>query len=179
MFSGGTLIQKIADFLKQRLDAQLQLKNVRYDLRAAVLARPLAYPWELVECAEALVGFSKKSLFSDLIVIFKRTIRILPEQFEGKPDEAILREPAELALYECYKDVYQSLTGLWENRKYDQILEKLATLHKPLNQFFEDVLVMDKDEAIRKNRLALLCAVGKLFSGFGDFSEIVEEEAEA
>ncbi len=179
VFSGGTLIQKIADFLKQRLDAQLQLKNVRYDLRAAVLARPLAYPWELVECAEALVGFSKKSLFSDLIVIFKRTIRILPEQFEGKPDEAILREPAELALYECYKDVYQSLTGLWENRKYDQILEKLATLHKPLNQFFEDVLVMDKDEAIRKNRLALLCAVGKLFSGFGDFSEIVEEEAEA
>ncbi len=175
--SGEALLQKISDFLKQRLDAQLQSKNVRYDLRAAVLSRPMAHPWELVECAEALVKFSKQPLFADLIIIFKRVVRILPEQFEGEVDESILGEPAEKGLYRCYQDLQQSLSRLWENREYDKILEKLATLHKPLNQFFEDVLVMDKDEAIRNNRLALLCAVGNLFKDFGDFSKIVEEEA--
>jgi len=150
---------------------------VRYDLRAAILARPLVHPWELVECAAALVQFSTQPLFRDLIIIFKRTIRILPKQFEGQFDETIFKDPAEKVLYESYQEVDQSLKDLWKNQKYDQVLERLSTLHKPLNQFFEDVLVMDKDEAIRNNRLALLSAVGNLFTDFGDFSKIVEEES--
>lgn len=179
VFSGGRLFHSISNFLKQRLDARLQALNVRYDLRAAVLARPLVYPWEVVACAEALVRFSKQPLFSDLIIIFKRVIRILPDQFKGEPDKSIINEAAEKALYESYQALQQSLSGLWKNREYDQILEKLATLYTPLNQFFDDVLVMDKDDAIRNNRLALLCAVGNLFKDFGDFSKIVEEETGA
>lgn len=177
VFSGDTLLPQISNFLKQRLDAQLQSLDVRYDLRAAMLARPFKHPWKLVECAEALVQFSKQPLFSDLIIISKRVIRILPEQFEDETDEAILSEAAEKNLYQCYQDVKQSLKILWQNCEYGHILEKLATLHKPLNQFFDDVMVMDKNETIRNNRLALLFAVGNLFKDFADFSKIVEDDA--
>lgn len=175
-FSAPGLEEKIKVFLKRRLDAHLQSKGIRYDLRDAVLAGGLGRPWDIAECADALVEFSKAAHFGSLITVFKRAIRILPPQFEGAIDAAILSDPAEKHLYQAYEKVQDAFGPLWASRSYGVILEKLLTLYEPLNQFFDDVLVMDKNEALRHNRLSLLFAVSRLFSQFGDFSKIVEGE---
>ncbi|MEK7702867.1 MAG: DALR anticodon-binding domain-containing protein, partial [Nitrospirota bacterium] len=60
----------------------------------------------------------------------------------------------------------------YERLEFSAVLEALATLYAPLNQFFTDVLVMDPNEEIRKNRMALLRVVVNLFDRFGDFSKI-------
>ncbi len=176
-FSVPDLDRKVFSFFQRRLDSYLQSKGVRYDLREAVLLREMNRPWESVLKADALVAFSKHPHFGSLITVFKRAKRILPEGFEGKINEAGLSDPAEEKLYEVICDVSEKLGHHWTTRDYDKVLNELVTLYEPLNRFFEDVLVMDKDESVRQNRLSLLFSVSRLFEEFGDFSKIVEGES--
>ena len=60
---------------------------------------------------------------------------------------------------------------------YGAALEKIASLRPLVDGFFESVLVMDPDERIRENRLALLTMVARLFEGIADFSKITAESA--
>lgn len=169
------LSEKISSFFKLRLDSYMQHSQaVRYDLREAVLTRKLDKPLVMVECAEVLNEFSKKAVFKSLITVYKRVARILPEGFDGEVDEAVLLHPSEKDLYTKYVEVQEAILHFWVTQSYSQVLEKLSTLHDPLNQFFDDVLVMDKDEKVKQNRLSLLFAVSRPFKEFGDFSKIVE-----
>jgi glycyl-tRNA synthetase beta chain len=59
---------------------------------------------------------------------------------------------------------------------YEQALERIAGLRKSVDRFFEDVMVMAEDEAVRKNRLALLSELLREFTTVADFSEIGAEE---
>jgi glycyl-tRNA synthetase beta chain len=79
-------------------------------------------------------------------------------------------------LHEAISRINEGIGDYWAKGRYEQILEMLATLYVPLNRFFEGVLVMDPDEAIRNNRLSLLSWVRTLFDEFADFSKIVEGE---
>ncbi|MFQ5580109.1 MAG: glycine--tRNA ligase subunit beta [Nitrospiria bacterium] len=176
-FSVPDLDFKVIAFFKRRLDSHLQSKGVRYDLRDALLSGEIDRPWEIILKAEALVAFSNHPHFGSLITVFKRAKRILPKGFEGRAREAGLNDPAEKNLYKAIGGVSENLVHHWATCNYDKVLEELATLYAPLNQFFEDVLVMEKDEAIRQNRLSLLYSVSRLFDEFGDFSKVVEGEA--
>lgn len=174
-FSGEALLEPLLVFLKQRLDSLLQSEGVRYDLREAVLINTIDQPSEIVKRAKALMQFTAAPLFKPLMTAFKRAIRILPAGFEGKTDPALLNEPAERKLHETLKAVQQTVSGLWADRKYVEILESLSTLFDPLNNFFNAVMVMDKNEAVRHNRLSLLFEIQQQFAPFADFSKIVED----
>ena len=176
-FSGGNVAPEVAGFLKQRVGSYLESEGVRYDLRDAVLARQLTRPRDIVECADALVRFSTQPLFGPLMTVFKRAIRILPPGFNAEPSTDLLKEEAEKKLHEAISHADGEMTHRWANREYERVLETLATLYEPLDQFFSKVMVMDPNEAIRNNRLSLLLKVQKLFAEFGDFSKIVEGES--
>ncbi len=170
------LSDRITAFFKLRIDSYLQhSREIRYDLREAALATKLNKPRIIVECAEALSAFSKEAVFGALITVYKRVARILPDGFEGEVDEAAFIHASEKNLYMKYAAVHEAIAHLLSRRSYAEALTQLSTLNDPLNQFFDDVMVMDKNEAVRKNRLSLLYAVSRPFSGFGDFSKIVEE----
>lgn len=173
--SGETLSQ-VAGFMKQRLSFHLQSEGIRYDLIEAVLAIEMERPFDVVERARALVEFSKQPLFSPLMTSFKRAIRILPKGFEGAVNEGLLKEVAEKELHAAVSSTGEKIESDWPLRRYQKILETLATLHEPLNRFFEGVMVMDPDPEIQKNRLSLLVWIKKLFNEFGNFSRIVEGE---
>lgn len=174
-FYVSDLSELISSFFKLRIDFYLQhSRNIRYDLRQAVLARKLNKPRIMVECAEALSLFSKQAVFSSLITVYKRVARILPTGFKGEVDETVLIQASEKALYSKYVAVHKATVSLSAKQSYSEVLEQIATLNAPLNQFFDDVMVMDKDEKVRQNRLSLLYAVSEPFKTFGDFSKIVE-----
>ncbi len=175
-FSGSTLLQPLSRFLKQRMDAHLQSEGIRYDLREAVLFGEIDHPADLFDRACALAEFSKAPLFSPLMTAFKRAIRILPEGFEGKVDSLLLNDPAEKRLYETLVSVQKRVITLWTDQNLVGVLECLATLFEPLNHFFDAVMVMDKNETLRQNRLGLLFEIQQQFEPFGDFSKIVDEE---
>lgn len=176
-FSAGRVAGEVNTFLKQRVASYLQSEGVRYDLIDAVLARKLDRPYVIVDFVRALVRFSTQPLFGPLMTSFKRAIRILPKGFSGQVNTAFLKDNAEKELYEAISRVNEGIGDYWAKGKYEQILERLATLYVPLNRFFEGVMVMDPNEEIRNNRLSLLFWVRALFDTFGDFSKIVEGEA--
>ena len=89
----------------------------------------------------------------------------------------MLVEPAAVALHDAYHEqqqrVAEALEG--EHRDYAAAWAALSTLRGPIDTFFDDVLVMAEDEAVRKNRLALVGAIDDAFLRLLDVREIVIE----
>ncbi|MEC4677950.1 MAG: glycine--tRNA ligase subunit beta [Nitrospirota bacterium] len=176
-YKKADVLKSVSGFLKIRMDTYLS-QEIPPDLRAAVLHRNVMIdkPADLVARAEALLKFSSDPLFAPLMMVFKRAIRILPADFSDKDkvDEAVFIHPSEKDLYARYVDIHMAIQSLSAKQSYSEVLAQLATLNDPLNQFFDDVMVMDKDEKVQQNRLSLLYAVSEPFKTFGDFSKIVE-----
>lgn len=165
----------VAAFLKGRIASHLQLKLVRYDIIDTVLTNKTLIPvppYDILALAEALSYFSEKSLFNPLITSYKRAARILVTGFNTKVNPALFTNNVESVLWSFILKAVKDVDVHYEKSDFASVLEALATLYTPLNQFFTDVLVMDPNEEIRKNRMALLRVVVNLFDRFGDFSKI-------
>ena len=80
--------------------------------------------------------------------------------------------PEELALFNALATAEERADGSFGERDYAGVLGVLAELRGPIDAFFESVLVMDPDEAVRDNRLRLLNRFVGLFSRFADFSRL-------
>ena len=106
---------------------------------------------------------------------FKRVVNISRDHPLREVDPSLFREDAEVRLHGAFLKVSGQLEGLIEARDYRQALVALTQLKEPVDRFFDSVLVMDKDQKIRENRLALLGRIADLFSHIADFSKIVTE----
>jgi glycyl-tRNA synthetase beta chain len=84
-------------------------------------------------------------------------------------------EPAEMALITQTVASAECLRQLRAARKYDEALAEIATIRKPLDEFFDKIMVMAEDTSVRERRLHLLQALYLSFSQLADFSEIVTE----
>ncbi len=111
--------------------------------------------------------------FKKLMIGFKRAYNITKAITEDlKVNEALLKEQEEktlLKLYELNKEgFFESLNA----RRYDKSLSILVSFKESIDNYFNKVFVMDKDEAIKNNRLALLKKIKDMFLTYGDFSKI-------
>ena len=84
--------------------------------------------------------------------------------------ENLFSERAEKELYKRYKEIKVEIEKSLKKDDYEKGLEILSSLRKVIDDFFDEVLVMDEDEKLRGNRLALLCEISSLFFRFADFS---------
>ena len=117
----------------------------------------------------------QKSLedFSRLMVGFKRVFNItkqLSGPMEVEPSLFVL--PEEKNLFALYQASIEPFTALAAERRYDEALAILVGFKETVDSFFDKVFVMDKDESVKNNRLALLKIVKDMFLTFGDFSKI-------
>jgi glycyl-tRNA synthetase beta chain len=107
----------------------------------------------------------------------KRVSNILAKQLGDKTPEPVrddlLQDAAEKTLATEIDALASLVTPLLEQRDYNAVLQKLALLHDPVDQFFDQVMVMAEDSAVRDNRLALLHSLRKLFIGVADISQLV------
>ena len=113
--------------------------------------------------AEALTAANKR-----IRNILKKNEEILP----GTVDKALLRERAEQYLSQRIETITQAVTPLFTERRYTEALKQLATLREPIDAFFDQVMVMADDAALRKNRLALLQQLSGLFLQAADISRL-------
>ncbi len=108
----------------------------------------------------------KEPDFSEVLTSARRVYNILGKGQHAEVKKDLLLEPAEKDLFNAAREVNDKLMG----NDYKALFE----LSKPINTFFDSVLVMDKKPEIKENRLALLATVRKVFDSLGDFSKIVE-----
>ena len=87
-------------------------------------------------------------------------------------DENLLQEPAELALFSALTSASDTVQPLLVEHRYTETLRALASLREPIDVFFDDVMVMADDAAIKNNRLALLGNLRALFLDVADISRL-------
>jgi glycyl-tRNA synthetase beta chain len=174
------VVAKVRGFFAERLEFYLrEARGQAYDVVKAVLASGASDVRDAVARAEAVTAVRGGSDFAAVSAAFKRMKNILSQAREKGiaaakgVDTSLLNEPTEMALAEKSAELAGRVAALRTEKSYKEALEQIATLRPQVDAFFEAVMVMAPDEAVRANRLALLEKVLGDFSGVADFSEIV------
>ncbi len=130
---------------------------------------------------KALKAVRKTKNFEPLAVSFKRIRKILekanlPVEAPQHLNVQLFEKDAEKALYAAVRKAAGKVSEDKRAGKYHEALDEIAGLRKVVDQFFVEVMVMAEDEAVRKNRLALLAELLREFTTIADFSELGGEE---
>jgi glycyl-tRNA synthetase beta chain len=168
-------LEGLEEFFRGRLQNLFTGRGYRHDVVSAVLADHWTDPVDAAARIEALTAFSKKAGFADLILSFKRVMNIIPEGFRGKVDRRKAAHKMEKGLLDSATAVGKAAATSLDKGEYLKVLNTLAKMKKPVDAFFDGVMVMDKDPAVKRNRLAILGTVSELFSQVADFRKIVTD----
>jgi len=169
----------LRDFFVERLRYYLTNDGgFAYDEINAVLAASDNQPVDAVERSKAISKVRSTPDFEPLAVSFKRISNILEKAggvstYASKSfDVALLEDGAEKDLHAAYATLRESLK---KESDYAASLERIASVRPAVDKFFDDVLVMAKDDRVRENRLAFLAHILSEFSEIANFAEIVAE----
>ncbi|SFX39735.1 glycine--tRNA ligase subunit beta [Marinospirillum alkaliphilum] len=166
---------ELLDYMLDRFRAWYQAEGIATGVFLAVRSRGVTHPHDFNRRVQAVASFSKLPEAASLAAANKRVSNLL-----GKLDapvaadinKALLTEPAEVTLAEqlAVKDI--DVAPLYARGDYQAALNCLAGLREPVDAFFDQVLVMADDPAIRNNRLALLAALQALFLHTADIAQL-------
>ncbi len=166
----GQVLDEVTVFIGERLRGWLREKGLRYDVVDAVLAERAANPYSAYRAAGQLAAWVVRDDWMDLLNAYGRCIRIVrdqPQQFAFRP--GLDPEPAAAALWDACQAARVQVTP---DSDVDRLLIALWPMIPAINRFFDDVLVMHEDRALRENRLGLLQAIWGLSRGIVDLSRL-------
>jgi glycyl-tRNA synthetase beta chain len=179
LFKGGLkkpaaeIKKDVLDFFQGRLQNQLISQGFVYDTVEAVLAAGFADVVLTMEKIKALQVFRNDPEFEPLSITFKRVDNILKGFNNPGVDPPLFVTDTERNLFFAFSDIKKQVIESIEKNDFTSALKKIALLRAPVDAFFDSVMVMDKDEKIRFNRLSLLAEISALFHRIADFSKIV------
>jgi glycyl-tRNA synthetase beta chain len=169
-------------FFRERVEFYLQdARGFAYDVVKAVLAADAGDVVDAVARAEAVTRVRASDDFASISIALKRMRNILRQAEQaGKKaadvfDVNVLQDEAERNLAREIPRASERVDALRSERSYESALLEIAKLRPAIDQFFDKVMVMVDDGALRANRLALLQSIVSNFSTIADFSEIVTE----
>jgi glycyl-tRNA synthetase beta chain len=163
----------VLDFFRGRLQNQLITQGYAYDTVDAVLSADIDELVEVIEKIKALEAFRQNPEFEPISIAFKRVDNILKDFHDGQIDVGLLSADAEINLFSSFDNIKTRVEKGIAEEDFSTALNKLAALRPPVDAFFDNVMVMDKDEKVRFNRLSLLAEISALFHKIADFSKIV------
>ena len=171
------VVPQVLEFVRGRLKA-LWSDEFSPDLVEAVLSAGSDDVVDARKRLEALAEVKARPDFVPLALAFKRVANI--QEKAGGPgaarvDPALLRDDAERRLLSELERVETEAVSLREHRNYPAVLRNVATLEPAVARFFDDVLVMAEEPALRANRLGLMRRVASLFADLADFRKIQAE----
>jgi glycyl-tRNA synthetase beta chain len=174
----GAKQEQVAAFLRERLS--FYLKDVRgfaYDVVSAVLAAGADDVRDAIARAEALTAARESADFAAISAAFKRIKNILRQAeekgFAVQADPGVVLSTEARQLADAAAALAPQVAKLREQRAYGEALASIATLRPVVDAFFDKVMVLDPDPAVRGAHLGLIDEVLRGFSGIADFSEIV------
>lgn len=163
----------VVDFFRVRLKNLLTGQGVSADAAEAVLGvhdQPLAAMLR----ARALESLKAREGFKDLAQVFKRVVNIIKKfgARDGFTNWERLTDEAEKTLLNRVETVEHKSGAFLAAGDFSGLLEEIVALRKPVDQFFEQVLVDDPNPELKEARVALLTRTGRLFEQIADFSRI-------
>jgi glycyl-tRNA synthetase beta chain len=165
----------VFDYAMERLKGYYQDQGIRADTVEAVLAAQCSVPSDCHLRILAVDSFRRLPEAEALTAANKRIRNILRKSDDPTPiqlERESFRSDAERILAEQIAEKKQAIAPMLKSKAYGNVLRALAELRVPVDVFFEQVMVMDEDATVRKNRLALLGAVEALFLQVADISHL-------
>lgn len=168
-----SLVRDVINFFTQRLSPLLESKGIEHDVIDSIIPIAGNIPLsEMIKRIEAITAFKEAGLYRQFLLSIKRIRNIIPETELPGINQDLLIEPAEKALYSDLMNVKPLVNDLMRQNKFFATLELFSTMIESINRFFDSVLVMDKREEIRLNRLSLLKEIWLLISSLADISKL-------
>jgi len=178
-FDSKLINDELGDFILDRLKNYLKEKNIRSDI---------------IECSTNSYGIDdllkifnkslnlnkniKKDFGLDVIAIYKRSANILNSESKskleivGSVDPGLFKNDYEKNLYKKIHTIRKYFSSIGRDEDYDESLKTLSSAKIEVNEFFDNVIVNDQEEIIKKNRLELLKMLCKSFDNYFNFSKI-------
>jgi glycyl-tRNA synthetase beta chain len=172
------VVNQVVDFMMDRLRAYYKDVGVSPEVFESVLAQRPTQPFDFDRRVRAVNHFLTLPDAESLAAANKRIANILRQAGEKNIsvpqsiDATKLTDAAEQALAQQLDTMRQQVTPLFDQRDYEPALAKLAGLRETVDQFFDEVMVMAEDAALRDNRLALLAQLQNLFLRVADLSHL-------
>ncbi|WP_339801466.1 glycine--tRNA ligase subunit beta [uncultured Marinobacter sp.] len=164
----------VVDYMLERFRAHYEEQGIGAEVYLAVHARRPTRPLDFDRRVKAVDAFRKLPEAQALAAANKRVSNILTKQgdatVEEEIDSGLLQDAAEFALAEQVLAQANTVLPLFEKGDYAAALSSLASLRAPVDAFFDEVMVMADDAAVRNNRLALLNRLRNLFLRVADIS---------
>jgi glycyl-tRNA synthetase beta chain len=168
----GGAREAVLDFLKGRYVNDLTAKGLPGSAVEAVTSVTFD---EVVDCTlriRALAAVQGEETFTILAGSFKRVRNIIKDNDDDTVLPGLLVEAGEKELHLALAEVATETAPLLAGRDYPAAMAAILKMKGPVDRFFEQVMVMAEDEALRRNRLNLLTGVSRLFLKIGDFSKM-------
>jgi len=167
--------QDVFEYILERLRAYYLDRDITADVFDAVSALSPSRPMDFDKRIKAVTVFRELAEAESLAAANKRVGNILKKSTSGNSvsvDESLLSEDAEKKLYETLNILSQTVEPMFDSGDYETALSKLSSLRDPIDAFFDSVMVMADDEAIKNNRIALLSTMNQLFLRAADLSRL-------
>jgi glycyl-tRNA synthetase beta chain len=170
--SQENVLTEISGFFKERFRNIMISDGFPQDVIDAVISAEFDDVVEVKRKIEALSEFRKAPDFESLGIAFKRVVNIVKGQPRGEVRESLFVEPVERELYVSFIETREKAGVKMSERNYRESLSIMKTLKGPVDKFFDHVLVMDENAALRQNRLSMLWEIRELFFKIADFSKL-------
>ncbi|MBP1038373.1 glycine--tRNA ligase subunit beta [Serratia fonticola] len=171
--TNAKVVDEVVDFMLGRFRAWYQEEGHAVDTIQAVLARRPTKPADFDARVKAVTHFRTLEAAAALAAANKRVSNILAKSNDTLLDQvhaSVLKEPAELKLATHLVVLRDKLQPFFAEGRYQEALVELAALRETVDAFFDGVMVMAEDEAVRVNRLTLLSKLRELFLQVADIS---------
>jgi glycyl-tRNA synthetase beta chain len=171
------VMERLRAYYLDRTDGEAapEKKLITTEMFDAVLATQPRSPLDFDARLRALSAFLELPEASSLTAANKRIANILRKADAitvTEVDIEVLREHAEIRLYDAMRDLREAVSTATARREYTAALGQLALLKPAVDGFFDEVMVMAEDPKLRANRLSLLAALRGLFGGVADLSRL-------
>ncbi|WP_125708321.1 glycine--tRNA ligase subunit beta [Companilactobacillus zhongbaensis] len=165
--------KELDGFIIDRIRQFLNTKAVRSDIIDAVTDGRIFDPVSMINTAQVLQEHVADTNFKTVVEALSRVVNLAQKaDFKYsdslKMDESLFENPSEKSLNDAVADIYDK-----QSDDAEKLFEQLSTLKDPINAYFEENMIMDKDEKIKNNRLTQLVITNNLIAKLGDLSKIV------
>ena len=172
-FNKEEVINSIMEFFKERIKNLFRDLGIRYDVIEAVLSSEINDISDMYLRANELNNWLNKDELVEMLTAFNRVSTLAQKAISNDVNEELLKEEAEINLYKEFNNTKVKVEELLKDKKYSEALDSFASLRPSIDSMFDSVMVMDKDEAIKNNRLGLLKQIYDTMLGICDLSKIV------
>ncbi|WP_457639671.1 glycine--tRNA ligase subunit beta [Persephonella sp.] len=166
------VIPEVLDFINTRFTAYMKEKGYHTDIINAVASTKEFNLYRSYLKIKSIQELKKDPQFEEVMTVFKRVGRIIPEGFKAEFNEELLSQEEEKELFLQVEKVKSQYEKHIKEKKYSKALEELLKLKPFIDRFFDNVMVMVEDEKLRKNRLSLMKMINDMFRKVGDFTKI-------